>query len=192
MCTIPYRLRNNNIKSIKSPNRLFPFPIISCFFLKNIKIKNNLPDVFLILFVIFQWLHLYPYSISPTFIFRNQFINLMLSLLISLLLFVLDSFLNSRFHVLLSMFILLFFVECCLRMLIFYGVLEFRISIPPFLCRYVSLHCLFLFSFVISLKYIITLNFKHLSHVLLEFLLNSIHIKFFRLLQKYYFLGLNE
>ena len=131
------------------------------------KINNNLLDVFLILFVIFQWLHLYLYSISPTFIFRNQFIKLMLSLLISLLLFVLDFFLNSRFHVLLSMLILLFFVECCLRMLIFYGVLEFRISILPFLCRYVSLHCLFLFLFVISLKYIITLNFKHLSHVLL-------------------------
>ncbi len=153
---------------------------------------NYLLDRFLILFVIFLLLHLCLYLISPTFVFGNLFANLMLSLLIGLLLFVLDSCRSSHFLELLSMFVLLFFVKCCLRMLIFYEVLKFRIDIPPFLCLCAASYCLFLFSFVISLKDMITLNSKHLFHVLLVFLLNFTHIKFSHLLQKYYPLELDE
>ena len=166
MCSIPNRLRNNNIKSIKSPNRLFPFPIISFLFLKNKIINNYLPNVFSIPFVIYQYWDLYLYSIYPTLFFRNQFVMLKLSPLINLLLFVLESFLNSHFLVLFFILILLFFVEYCLRMLVFYVILVFRISIHLCTCRFIFLHCLFLLLFVIYEKCFETLSFKYLFHVL--------------------------
>ena len=117
---------------------------------------------------------------------------LKLFLLISLLSFVLESFLNSHCLEWLFMFILLFFVEYCLWKLISYVILKFRIGTLLCLCRYVSLYCLFLLSFVIYENYFIALNFKYLFHVLLLSWLNFVHVKLFHLLQEQYFLGLNE
>ena len=117
---------------------------------------------------------------------------LKLSPLISLSLFALESQLNYRYLVMFFTLILLFFAGCCLRMLIFYVILEFRIDTLPCSCQFVSLRCLFLLLFVICEKYFTTLNFIYLFHVPLLSLTNSIHVKLFHLLQKYYFLELNE
>ena len=134
------------------------------FYKQNKLINSNLPNVFSIPFTTYQQFDLYLYSIYPTLFFRNQFVMLKLSPLISLLSFVLESFQDSHYPESFFMFILLFFVGCCLRMLVFYVILRFRIGTLLCECRYFALYCLFLKQFIVYGKCFATLNFKYLFH----------------------------